>query len=85
MGEECNQELILSAAGPRDGLRHLLELARQWLRPDTPTQEQIVKMLVQEQFQAILPEELRAQVQKCQSRGQIHWLSLTSLRCSTYE
>lgn len=54
------------AAGPRDVLRRLLELARQWLRPDIHTKEQIVEMLVQEQFQAVLPEELRAQVQKCQ-------------------
>uniref|UniRef100_A0A2K6FVM1 SCAN box domain-containing protein n=1 Tax=Propithecus coquereli TaxID=379532 RepID=A0A2K6FVM1_PROCO len=54
------------AAGPRDVLRHLQELAGQWLRPDIHTKEQIVEMLVQEQFQAVLPEELRAQVQRCQ-------------------
>uniref|UniRef100_A0A8C5VMN9 SCAN box domain-containing protein n=1 Tax=Microcebus murinus TaxID=30608 RepID=A0A8C5VMN9_MICMU len=54
------------AAGPRDVLRHLQELAGQWLRPDIHTKEQIVEMLVQEQFQAVLPEELRAQAQRCQ-------------------
>lgn len=54
------------AAGPRDVLRHLQELARQWLRPDIHTKEQIVEMLVQEQFQAVLPEELRARAQRCQ-------------------
>ncbi|XP_037674381.1 SCAN domain-containing protein 1-like [Choloepus didactylus] len=54
------------AAGPRDVLRHLQELARQWLRPDIHTKEQIVEVLVQEQFQAVLPEELRARVQRCQ-------------------
>ncbi|XP_028367917.1 SCAN domain-containing protein 1-like [Phyllostomus discolor] len=54
------------ARGPRDVLRHLLVLARLWLRPDIHTKEQIVEMLVQEQFQAVLPEELKAQVQKCQ-------------------
>lgn len=54
------------AAGPRDVLRHLQELAGQWLRPDIHTKEQIVEMLVQEQFQAILPEELRARVQRYQ-------------------
>uniref|UniRef100_A0A8C0A4G2 SCAN box domain-containing protein n=1 Tax=Bos mutus grunniens TaxID=30521 RepID=A0A8C0A4G2_BOSMU len=37
------------AAGPRDVLRHLQELAGQWLRPDIHTKEQIVEMLVQEQ------------------------------------
>ena len=54
------------AAGPRDVLRHLQELAGQWLRPDIHTKEQIVEMLVQEQFQAVLPEELRARAQRCQ-------------------
>ncbi|XP_032719579.1 SCAN domain-containing protein 1-like isoform X2 [Lontra canadensis] len=53
-------------AGPRDVLRHLQELAGQWLRPDIHTKEQIVEMLVQEQFQAVLPEELRARAQRCQ-------------------
>lgn len=54
------------AAGPRDVPRHLQELAGQWLRPDIHTKEQIVEMLVQEQFQVVLLEELRAQAQKCQ-------------------
>lgn len=54
------------AAGPREVLRHLQELAGQWLRPDIHTKEQIVEMLVQEQFQAVLPEELRAWAQRCQ-------------------
>lgn len=54
------------AAGPRDVLRHLQELAGQWLRPDIHTKEQIVEMLVQEQFQAVLPEELQALAQRCQ-------------------
>lgn len=54
------------AAGPRDVLRHLQELAGQWLRPDIHTKEQIVEMLVQEQFQAVLPEELRAWALRCQ-------------------
>ncbi|CAD7676107.1 unnamed protein product [Nyctereutes procyonoides] len=40
------------AAGPRDVLRHLQELAGQWLRPNIHTKEQIVEMLVQGQFQA---------------------------------
>lgn len=52
------------ARGPRDVLRHLLVLARLWLRPDIHTKEQIVEMLVQEQFQAVLHEELKGPVQK---------------------
>ncbi|KAL6046819.1 hypothetical protein STEG23_005092 [Scotinomys teguina] len=48
------------AAGPREAFRQLRELARQWLRPDIRTKEQIVEMLVQEKLQAILPEAARA-------------------------
>ncbi|XP_036126181.1 LOW QUALITY PROTEIN: SCAN domain-containing protein 1-like [Molossus molossus] len=55
------------AAWPTEVLRHLLGHARQWLKPDIYTKEQIVEMLVQEHFQAVLPEK-RAQVQKCQPR-----------------
>lgn len=52
---------------PREVFRHLLSLARQWLRPDIHTKEQMIEMLVQEQFQIILRERLRAQQQKCRS------------------
>lgn len=54
-------------ARPRVVFRHLLALARQWLRPDIHTKEQMIKMLVQEQFQIILREMLRARQQKCSS------------------
>uniref|UniRef100_A0A8C0M9F1 SCAN box domain-containing protein n=2 Tax=Canis lupus familiaris TaxID=9615 RepID=A0A8C0M9F1_CANLF len=64
------------AAGPRDVLRHLQELAGQWLRPNIHTKEQIVEMLVQGQFQAVLPEELRARSgPEMSAWGQNHWLS----------
>ena len=53
------------AAGPRDVLRHLQQLAGQWLRPDIHTKEKLVEILVQEQFQAVLPEELRAWALRC--------------------
>ncbi|XP_006883616.1 PREDICTED: SCAN domain-containing protein 1-like [Elephantulus edwardii] len=52
------------AARPRDVFQHLQDLAMEWLRPDIHTKEQIVEMLVREQFQAILPEELRARLQR---------------------
>lgn len=54
------------AAGPRDVLRHLRDLSGQCLRPDIHIKKQIVGMLVQEQFPAVLPEELRAEAQRCQ-------------------
>lgn len=52
---------------PREVFRHLLALAMQWLRPDIHTKEQMIEMLVQEQFQIILRGMLRARQQKCPS------------------
>ncbi|XP_023567876.1 zinc finger and SCAN domain-containing protein 26 isoform X2 [Octodon degus] len=51
-------------AGPREALRRLRELCRQWLRPETRSKEQILELLVLEQFLAILPGELQARVQE---------------------
>ncbi|XP_023567857.1 piggyBac transposable element-derived protein 1 [Octodon degus] len=51
------------APGPREALTQLHELCRQWLRPETRSKEQIVELLVLEQFLAILPGELQAWVQ----------------------
>uniref|UniRef100_A0A673V9Q0 Zinc finger protein 483 n=1 Tax=Suricata suricatta TaxID=37032 RepID=A0A673V9Q0_SURSU len=46
-------------AGPRKVLNQLWELCIQWLRPDIHTKEQILELLVFEQFLTILPGELR--------------------------
>ncbi|KAK2509318.1 hypothetical protein MC885_013012 [Smutsia gigantea] len=45
------------AAGPQEALRELQELCRQWLRPELHTKEQILELLVLEQFLTILPRE----------------------------
>ncbi|XP_008247136.2 zinc finger and SCAN domain-containing protein 25 isoform X2 [Oryctolagus cuniculus] len=50
------------AAGPQEALRELQELCRRWLRPELHTKEQILELLVLEQFLTILPREFYAWV-----------------------
>uniref|UniRef100_A0A8C3WAH0 Zinc finger and SCAN domain containing 16 n=1 Tax=Catagonus wagneri TaxID=51154 RepID=A0A8C3WAH0_9CETA len=51
------------APGPREALTQLSELCHQWLRPECHTKEQILDLLVLEQFLSILPKDLQAWVQ----------------------
>ncbi|XP_047413028.1 zinc finger and SCAN domain-containing protein 16 isoform X1 [Sciurus carolinensis] len=51
------------APGPREALTQLWRLCRQWLRPECHTKEQILDLLVLEQFLSILPTDLQEWVQ----------------------
>ncbi|XP_057551309.1 zinc finger protein 394 isoform X2 [Hippopotamus amphibius kiboko] len=52
----CFQE----GTGPEEALRQLRELCHRWLRPEVHSKEQILELLVLEQFLTILPRELQA-------------------------
>ncbi|XP_042554277.1 zinc finger protein 263 isoform X4 [Dipodomys spectabilis] len=52
------------AAGPREALSRLQELCHGWLRPELRTKEQILELLVLEQFLTILPQEIKGRVQE---------------------
>ncbi|KAL2762652.1 zinc finger protein 446 isoform 2, partial [Daubentonia madagascariensis] len=54
----CYQQV----AGPREALVQLRELCRQWLRPEAHSKEQMLELLVLEQFLGTLPPEIQAWV-----------------------
>ncbi|XP_007439337.1 zinc finger and SCAN domain-containing protein 31-like [Python bivittatus] len=53
------------ADGPRAVYARLQELCRQWLKTEKNSKEQIVELLVLEQFLAILPPEMQTWVCEC--------------------
>lgn len=52
------------AAGPREVVGQLRELCRQWLRPEIHSKEQILELLVLEQFVTILPRDTQSRIRK---------------------
>nr|XP_012807812.2 zinc finger and SCAN domain-containing protein 22 [Jaculus jaculus]XP_044989358.1 zinc finger and SCAN domain-containing protein 22 [Jaculus jaculus]XP_044989359.1 zinc finger and SCAN domain-containing protein 22 [Jaculus jaculus] len=51
-----------AASGPHEALARLRELCRAWLRPECCSKEQMLELLVLEQFLGVLPPEIQAWV-----------------------
>ncbi|XP_021101632.1 myeloid zinc finger 1-like [Heterocephalus glaber] len=51
------------AVGPQEALTQLRELCHQWLQPELHSKEQMMELLVLEQFLCVLPPEIQAHVQ----------------------
>ncbi|KAI4558076.1 hypothetical protein MJT46_012718 [Ovis ammon polii x Ovis aries] len=59
------------APGPREALAQLRELCRQWLRPEVRSKEQMLELLVLEQFLGVLPPDTRVWVEShCPESGE---------------
>ncbi|XP_053146204.1 zinc finger protein 436-like isoform X2 [Hemicordylus capensis] len=56
----CYQE----ADGPRVTFRRLWEFCHRWLRPETHTKEQILSLVILEQFLTVLPQEMQSWVRR---------------------
>ena len=78
-------------AGPREALARLRELCRQWLQPEAHSKEQMLELLVLEQFLGALPRKLQRWVQSqhpedCQEAvalvEDVTWISEEEGKCS---
>ncbi|CAK7318393.1 zinc finger protein 18 [Vulpes vulpes] len=68
-------------SGPHETLRQLRKLCFQWLQPEVHTKEQILEILMLEQFLTILPGEIQMWVRKqCPGSGEEAVTLVESLR-----
>ncbi|XP_007436084.1 zinc finger protein 436-like [Python bivittatus] len=56
---------FLEAKGPHEACSRLRELCHRWLEPESRTKEQILELLILEQFLTILPKEIQNEVREC--------------------
>lgn len=79
------------AVGPHEALAQLRTLCRQWLRPEVCSKEQMLELLVLEQFLGALPGQLRMWVESqhpedCQEAvdlvEDVTWISEEEGECS---
>ncbi|XP_059010140.1 zinc finger protein 75D-like isoform X4 [Mustela lutreola] len=66
--ESCRQHFrnfcYHEASGPREIVGQLQELCRRWLRPELHSKDQILELLVLEQFVTILPRDTQSRIRK---------------------